>query len=213
MQTEFIQIGGAGPAGLAAAIILARAGRRVLVHEVQREVGHRFDGDFQGLENWSTQQDTFYLVERGPSPGSLDTALLEQARGLGPVPLSLRSKTTRGIIMQWLSQNWIWIVLAIGIFLLMRRGGMGHGHSHGNDGHAHQDQESNGPHADPDTRPKDPVNGEIVNPETALNSMYQGRVYYFASRENRDTFEASPAQYASRVGGHDDEHRHHRHGC
>ena len=122
MQTELIQIGGAGPAGLAAAITLARASRRVLVHEVQGEVGHRFDGDFQGLENWSTQQDAldllreigittefamvpcsrgyafdawgeryevagsktlFYLLERGPGPRTLDTALLEQARGLG----------------------------------------------------------------------------------------------------------------------------------
>ena len=38
MRTELIQIGGAGPAGLAAAIILAKAGRRVLVHEAQGEV-------------------------------------------------------------------------------------------------------------------------------------------------------------------------------
>ncbi len=122
MQTDLIQIGGAGPAGLAAAIALAKAGRRVLVHEVQREVGHRFDGDFQGLENWSTKQDAldllqeigittefamlpcargyafdawgeryemagrktfFYMVERGPGPRTLDTALLEQARALG----------------------------------------------------------------------------------------------------------------------------------
>lgn len=122
IQTDLVQIGGAGPAGLAAAITLARAGRRVLVHELHGEVGHRFGGDFQGLENWSAQHDTldllreagigtaftampcsraevfdawgkryeiegdktfFYLVERGPGPGTLDTALLEQARGLG----------------------------------------------------------------------------------------------------------------------------------
>jgi len=122
LQTDLIEIAGAGPAGLAAAITLARAGRRVLVHELQCEVGHRFNGDFQGLENWSSPHDAlellrekglgtaftakpcsqaavfdawgkryeiagnktfFYLVERGPGPGTLDVALLEQARGLG----------------------------------------------------------------------------------------------------------------------------------
>lgn len=52
-----IRIAGAGPAGLASAITLARAGRRVIVHEAQRAVGYRFGGDLQGLENWTTQQD------------------------------------------------------------------------------------------------------------------------------------------------------------
>ncbi len=52
-----VEIAGAGPAGLAAAIMLARAGQRVLVHEAQCEVGHRFQRDLQGLENWSTEQD------------------------------------------------------------------------------------------------------------------------------------------------------------
>ena len=117
-----IRIAGAGLAGLASAITLARAGRRVIVHEAQREIGYRFQNDLQGLENWTAQQDVleefdglslttafdtlacregaafdawgraysvrsraplFYMVERGPRPGSLDAALLAQALGLG----------------------------------------------------------------------------------------------------------------------------------
>ncbi len=54
---DIIRIAGAGPAGLASAITLARAGRRVIVHEAQREIGYRFQNDLQGLENWTTQQD------------------------------------------------------------------------------------------------------------------------------------------------------------
>lgn len=48
---------GAGPAGLAAAITLAAAGRRVRVIEKRSRVGGRFHGDFQGLENWSKPED------------------------------------------------------------------------------------------------------------------------------------------------------------
>lgn len=131
-----IQVAGAGPAGLTAAIVLAQAGRQVIVHEAQAEVGSRFGRDFQGLENWSTAEDVlalmqqdgldtcftalpchdgtvydpwdnaygihseqplYYMIERGPGPGSLDSALLAQARALGvEVRFRSRLKELRG---------------------------------------------------------------------------------------------------------------------
>lgn len=59
-----IEIAGAGPAGLVAAINLARAGCKVTVYEEKPDVGHRFHGDFQGLENWSSEEDVTDLLER-----------------------------------------------------------------------------------------------------------------------------------------------------
>jgi flavin-dependent dehydrogenase len=56
-EAEPVTIVGAGPAGLACAIALARAGRRVVVREWHGDVGARFHGDFQGLENWSDERD------------------------------------------------------------------------------------------------------------------------------------------------------------
>ena len=118
-----IDIAGAGPAGLSAAIVLARRGHAVRVFERRHAVGMRFHDDFQGIENWTTPADCleelralgiqttwwqhtfdsseirdaegrctplrsnrplFYLTRRGPRhPGSLDNALLAQARALG----------------------------------------------------------------------------------------------------------------------------------
>lgn len=64
-----IRIAGAGPAGMAAAIMLAKAGYRVRVAEQQSGVGRRFNDDYQGLENWSREED-----------------VLEEVRGMGIEP-------------------------------------------------------------------------------------------------------------------------------
>lgn len=61
--SDVVEIIGAGPSGLAAAITLANAGRKVIVHESRNEVGSRFHGDFQGLENWSHETDVLEFLK------------------------------------------------------------------------------------------------------------------------------------------------------
>jgi flavin-dependent dehydrogenase len=60
---ERVQILGAGPAGLSAAINLAQAGYNVDIFEKNEDVGSRFHGDFQGLENWSDKEDVLELFK------------------------------------------------------------------------------------------------------------------------------------------------------
>ncbi|NOY88702.1 MAG: NAD(P)/FAD-dependent oxidoreductase [FCB group bacterium] len=63
---ENINIIGAGLAGLTAAITLARNGFAVTVFEQHPDVGGRFNNDFQGLENWSSEIDVMEeLTEMG----------------------------------------------------------------------------------------------------------------------------------------------------
>src|SRR5213083_2624833 len=59
-----IRIAGAGPSGLAAAIVLARAGRSVEVHEAKRDVGTRFIGDLQIIEGSSEAESVPDFLDR-----------------------------------------------------------------------------------------------------------------------------------------------------
>jgi flavin-dependent dehydrogenase len=59
-----IRIAGAGPSGLTAAIILARAGRDVEVHEAKRDVGTRFIGDLQIIEGASESEPVPAFLDR-----------------------------------------------------------------------------------------------------------------------------------------------------
>ena len=54
-----IRILGAGPAGLTAAIVLARAGIPVHVYERAATVGDRHHGDLEAFENWTTSTDVW----------------------------------------------------------------------------------------------------------------------------------------------------------
>lgn len=112
--------------------------------------------------------------------------------------------------MEWLIQNWAsLLLLAVVLIFLSRRGGMGCGIG------GHAARESAPPAKDEksstDSPPLDPVSGESVSRDTALTSAYHGRIYYFSSRENRDTFEAAPDKFAAADAG--DHGQSDRHGC
>ena len=121
--------------------------------------------------------------------------------------------------MSWLTQNWVWVALAIGVGFYFFRGGLrghaggqggvlgglghaGHGGGGSHGGHAGQSEDralsapANAPQA-----AIDPVGGEAVRTGEALTSVYQGMIYYFASKENRDRFEGAPQEYASKAAG------------
>ena len=69
--SERVDILGAGLSGLSSAIILAKSGKEVHVHEVRQDSGARFDGDFQGIENWTSEIDFFdEMREWGLDPNS-----------------------------------------------------------------------------------------------------------------------------------------------
>jgi YHS domain-containing protein len=102
--------------------------------------------------------------------------------------------------MEWLAQNWFWIVLALGVFLLMQRGGMGCGMA----GNRRQPHEHSSHEGGP---PRDPVNGHPVDATHALTTIFDGRTYYFESEQSRAEFNKDPQRFAG--GGM---HRHH-HGC
>src|SRR5687768_3657114 len=59
-----IRVAGAGPSGLAAAIVLARAGREVEVHEAKADVGTRFIGDLQIIEGASESESVPDFLDR-----------------------------------------------------------------------------------------------------------------------------------------------------
>jgi flavin-dependent dehydrogenase len=63
-QMQPIRIAGAGPSGLSAAIVLARAGRQVEVHEAKPAVGTRFIGDLQIIEGTSERESVPDLLRR-----------------------------------------------------------------------------------------------------------------------------------------------------
>jgi len=83
-MAETITIAGAGPAGLAAAIYLARGGRKVRVLERAPHVGSRFFGDQQGIENWSRKQDALDELSALGIRTSFTSTAVNQIHYTGP---------------------------------------------------------------------------------------------------------------------------------
>jgi YHS domain-containing protein len=104
--------------------------------------------------------------------------------------------------MEWLSENWLLVLLIGGALVLMfRRGGIGGGMGccgmGAHDAHHGSQKGSNGSDATSEARPVDPVSSEPVSSDGAIASVYRGRVFRFASRENRDRFEAEPERFVA----------------
>ena len=69
MNTPYI-VAGAGPAGLAASITLARAGAGVVLYERGSDVGRQYDGNLQMLTNYPDRKDALdELRELAPDTG------------------------------------------------------------------------------------------------------------------------------------------------
>jgi len=129
--------------------------------------------------------------------------------------------------MEWLTQNWLFVIGAIGVFLLMRRGGMSCGHSNrhhhggdsGHDGHhagpdhEHHEQQSESVPAGAAQQAVDPVSGKQVNPSSAVSALHHGVPVFFESRESRDRFEASPEQFPIAQAAPPAERQRRRGGC
>jgi NADPH-dependent 2,4-dienoyl-CoA reductase/sulfur reductase-like enzyme len=57
MNPRVVEISGAGPAGLSAALAARARGAEVTAYEARNDARARFHGNFQGLENWTSQTD------------------------------------------------------------------------------------------------------------------------------------------------------------
>ena len=115
--------------------------------------------------------------------------------------------------MDWLTQNWIYLLLLAGVIVFMRFGGMGCGMAGRRAHPEHKPGAQPGPGHRVESAPAtDPISRRPVDPKSAVATMHQGRAYYFESRENRDRFEASPEKYAEPASGRQAEQGHQGHG-
>lgn len=118
--------------------------------------------------------------------------------------------------MEWLAQNWTYLLLLVGVILFIRFGGLSCGFG-GRRAHSAHGLTHPGGADTPvkSTQATDPVSRRSVDPQSAVATLYQGRAYYFESRENRDRFDSAPQTYVAPASGEQAEqgHRHQVGGC
>ena len=96
MSDDVVRILGAGLSGLAAATILAKAGKKVEVHDIREDSGARFDGDFQGLENWTSKEDFFdEMRDWGLEPQSFKSTEFRELSLIHPDDVITTAKSHR----------------------------------------------------------------------------------------------------------------------
>lgn len=93
--------------------------------------------------------------------------------------------------MNWIVQNWPWIIVGVVVLVLVNRG-------------TRYRRSALGYPADGASEPseqaetaRDPVTNNPVATAGAVTSVYQGRIYYFESADTRRRFEESPRQYGA----------------
>lgn len=83
-QNKELNIIGAGPSGLTAAITAAKAGIKVTLYEKRDTVGARFNNDYQGFENWSSHQTISELLKLINININFDMTPHYHIKGYGP---------------------------------------------------------------------------------------------------------------------------------
>lgn len=90
MLDHRVHVIGAEPAGLVAAINLAREGFKVVVYDGRPDIGHRHFGEFQVIENWTMESDAREFLE---SIGVLENFYCSPFARLEIFPPSMKSHT------------------------------------------------------------------------------------------------------------------------
>lgn len=95
LKNKTIKIAGAGLSGVTAAIVLARAGKNVEIFEQNDCIGRRFQGDFQGIENWIEKMDALDFLKQIGIEINFDYKAYEQIHFWGPDGIDISLKPSR----------------------------------------------------------------------------------------------------------------------